>query len=152
MKYLAEFVKGYVIGLVLMICVLTCCKAKADDEAVWLTTGEWSRHNNEDAHHYRQNNTGFGLQADLDEDRSLIAGWYNNSIHRETVYMGITWTPLHVGNAKLGLAGGMATGYDKFVPAVPIGSIYGSYEYERLGVNLFWLPSIVIAAQLKIRM
>lgn len=66
--------------------------------------------------------------------------------------MGITWTPLHVWNTKFGLAGAMATGYDKFLPAVPIGSLYGSYEYDKVGVNLFWLPSVVIAAQLKIRM
>lgn len=134
--------------------------AFADDETIWLTTGEWSRHNHNVncpyagvpcQEKYRQNNTGVGFQYDLDKDRSLVAGWYNNSVHRETVYMGMTYAPLHLGRAKFGVMGAMVTGYTEFIPAVPIASIYGSYEYERFGLNVFWLPSVVIAVQLKVK-
>jgi hypothetical protein len=136
-----------VIGIVLAT-VLTV-DARADTESVWLTSGEWSRHTNEDVHKYRQNNNGVGVQADLNADSSIMMGWYNNSIHRETVYMGITYTPWHIGGAKFGGVYAMVTGYAKFVPAIPIASLYGSYEYERVGVNVYWLPSVVVAVQLK---
>lgn len=134
--------------------------APADEESLWLTTGEWSRHDhNVDCPYtgvscrekYRQNNTGVGIEYDLNADSSFVAGWYNNSIHRESVYMGMTYAPLHIGNTKLGVMGAMATGYAEMFPAVPIASIYGSYEYNRVGLNVYWLPSVVVAVQLKFK-
>jgi hypothetical protein len=142
----------YMLLAIAFICFLLYHpNASADTESVWLTSGEWSRHTNQDVHKYRQNNTGVGLQADLSGDTSLMLGWYNNSIHRETVYMGITYTPWHVGGAKFGGVYAMVTGYAKFVPAIPIASLYGSYEYDRVGVNVYWLPSVVVAVQLKVK-
>lgn len=127
--------------------------ANADDiEGMWLTTGEWSRHNDESKHQYRQNNTGIGVQFDLNSDQSVVAGYYNNSIHRETVYMGMTYTPFHLGDAKFGVVGAMATGYCQYVPAVPIGGAYATYEQGRFGVGFMWLPTVVMAVNLKIRL
>ena len=151
-KILVEFMKAYAIGFVIaLILCFIIENARADDETIWLTTGEWSRHTNEDAHKYRQNNTGIGLQADLNSDTSLVVGWYNNSIYHETVYMGITYTPWHVGGAKFGGMYAMVTGYNRYFPAVPIASLCGSYEYGRAGVNIIWLPSVVVAVQLKVK-
>jgi hypothetical protein len=118
---------------------------------LWLTSGEVSRHVNESKHNYRQNNSGVGLEYDENENLSYVAGWYNNSIHRETIYVGGTYAPIHLGGLKLGAMGAIATGYTQSLPAVPIASLYGSYEYERVGVNLYWLPTVVVAAQLKIK-
>jgi len=149
-----------VLGLFMVFFVM---ESRADEESLWLTTGEWSRHDhNTDCtawttpqcrEKYRQNNTGLGIQFNLDADSSFVAGWYNNSVHRESVYMGMTYAPWHIGGAKFGVMGAMATGYTQygFPPAIPIASLYGSYEYERFGLNMFWLPTVVVAIQLKVK-
>lgn len=133
--------------------------AFADDETLWLTTGEWSRHDHNQycpppegspcRDKYRQNNTGIGLQYDLNPDLSIVAGWYKNSVHTDTVYLGETYAPLHLGNAKFGIMGSIATGY--FYVPVPIASLYASYESDQFGVNVFWLPDVVVGVQLKMK-
>jgi hypothetical protein len=125
--------------------------ARADDEGLWLTSGEWSRHTDESKHNYRQNNTGGGLQYDLSENQSIVTGYYENSVHRGTFYMGATYTPLHFYGFKVGGVFAMATGYAQFVPAVPIGGFYTAYTYQRAGINFMWLPHVVAAVQLKWR-
>lgn len=130
-----------------------------DPVNVWLTTGEWSRHNNNVdcpgpgkscQERYRQNNTGIGLQLDMDRDYTAVAGYYHNSIRNETFYIGGAWTPLHEGRAKFGVVGAMASGY--WYTPIPIGGLYGTYEYERVGINLMWLPSVVMAIQFKVKL
>ena len=142
----------FMIAIILGILFLFCAKdSRADEESVWLTTGEWSRHNEQDKHHYRQNNTGVGIQYDVNSDASALVGYYENSIHRSTFYMGMTYTPWHFGNAKIGVMGAMATGYTEVIPAIPIASLYGTYEHGRFGANFYWLPTVVVAVQLKVR-
>jgi hypothetical protein len=150
-KYSLFWIVAMIYGVLFLVMSSALSPAHADVESVWLTSGEWSRHTDEGIHHYRQNNTGVGLQVDLDADSSLVMGWYNNSVHRETVYLGGTYTPWHFGGAKLGGLYVMATGYDRYVPAVPMVGIFGSYEYEHAGINMMWLPGVVAAVQLKWR-
>lgn len=152
MNKIMSFIKTHAIVLVVaLMAVFIIDNARADDESLWLTTGEWSRHVDQDQHQYRQNNTGIGIQYDIDKDSGVVVGYYENSIHHSTFYMGMTYTPWHFGAAKIGVIGAMATGYDRLFPAVPIASIYGSYEYGRIGMNIFWLPTIVVAVQLKVK-
>lgn len=152
MNKILSFIKTHAIVLVVaMMAVFLIDNSRADDESLWLTTGEWSRHVDQDKHQYRQNNTGIGMQYDWDKDSSVIVGYYENSIHRSTFYMGMTYTPLQFGCAKVGVIGAMATGYMELMPAVPIASLYGSYEYDRVGLNVYWLPTVVVAIQLKVK-
>lgn len=145
------WIVAMVYGLLFLLLGAALSPARADDEGIWLTTGEWSRHTNESEHKYRQNNTGIGIQADLSVDQSVVVGYYNNSIHRDTFYMGTTYTPLHFYGAKFGGVFAMATGYSQLVPAVPIAGLYTSYAYQRAGINFMWLPHVVAAVQLKWR-
>lgn len=136
-------------------------EARADDVVgVWLTTGEWSRHQENTncpwkgspCHdRYRQNNTGIGIQIDLNRDQSVVAGYYHNSIYRETVYAGMTYTPFHLGDAHFGVIGAMATGYYQYLPAVPIGGVYATYEVNGVGIGVMWLPTVVVAINLKVK-
>jgi len=123
-----------------------------DVETLWLTTGEWSSHYEQDNHHYRQNNTGIGIQYYIQPDTSIVVGYYNNSIYHESVYAGMTYTPFNIKAARFGVMGAMVTGYNIHYPMTPIGSIYGEYEYKGVGVNVAWLPYVVIAVQLKVRL
>lgn len=151
-------VSSILAGVMMCLALLFAPTANADAESVWLTTGEWSRHDHNQScpsdgspchDKYRQNNTGVGLQIDFDRDVSSVLGWYNNSIRHESVYLGMTYAPLHVGNAKFGVMGSVATGY--FYVPVPIASVYASYESDQYGVNVFWLPDVVVAIQLKVK-
>lgn len=126
-------------------------ESRADAETLWLTTGEWSTHNNQEAHKYRQNNTGVGIEYKLDSDISMLFGYYNNSIHRESVYLGETYTPNRVGAIRLGIMGAITTGYSRVPPMVPIAGLWASYDYRGVGVSLMWLPTVVAAVQLKVR-
>lgn len=137
--------------LALALCAVAV-PAMADEETVWLTTGMWSRHNAEAQHHYRQNNSGVGFQVDETRNLSVAFGQYQNSLNQPTTYGGITYAPLHIGNGKIGFMTVLATGYTDKVPAVPLLSLYGTYEYKRVGVNVFWLPSVVVAVQLKFKL
>lgn len=153
MSKILSFIKTHAIVLVVaLMAVFLIDNARADDESLWLTTGEWSQHDNQSKHQYRQNNTGIGIQYDVNKDASFVAGWYNNSIHRESVYMGWSYAPLHFGGTKFGVVGALATGYCRYLPATPIGGLYGSYEHDRVGMNILWLPSVVVAIQLKVKL
>ena len=161
--WLDEFITGFVIGVLVTAVLMYCFStpARADEESIWLTTGEWSRHNNNTdcpwvgagCHDkYRQNNTGIGIEYHIDDTINLIGGYYHNSIYRETFYAGATYTPYHFGIVRVGFIGALATGYVDIVPAVPIGALFATAEYERVGLNVFWLPKVVVAASLKWRL
>lgn len=152
MKNAFFLIAAVLFGLGFLILSSALSPAQAEDiESIWLTTGEWSRHTDDDKHHYRQNNTGIGVQFVLNEDQSVVAGYYHNSIHHETVYAGFAYTPLHIGPTKFGVIGAMATGYYQYLPAVPIGGLLASCEYEKVGVNFMWLPQVVVAIQLRFK-
>ncbi len=152
--------KAVLLGLFVLLCTIAITKvAKADEETVWLTTGMWSRHDHNVncpvgqacKERYRQNNTGIGIELPQTEDWSVVAGWYNNSIHRETIYAGATYQPLHIGPTKFGVFGAMATGYADYFPAIPVGGLLGTVEEGKYGLNVMWLPNVVTAVQLKVR-
>lgn len=143
----------------LLISILLIISVNASAGELWLTSGEWSRHTSDTncpwpgatcEPRYRQNNSGIGLQYDIDSDRSLVIGYYHNSIHRETVYAGGTYTPYHVMGFDLGAVGFIATGYNEKFPFVPLAALAATTKYERVGINIVWLPSVVVAVQLKV--
>ena len=147
---------GFVFGTLVGLYLVT--PAKADE--LWLTTGEWSRHVHDTncpwpgaacRPKYRQNNTGIGLEVKQSVDSSVLMGYYHNSVYRETVFGGMTYTPIHYSGVSLGIVGGLATGYTDKFPAVPIGGIFSSLEYKGVGMNIYWLPNVVTAIQFKIR-
>jgi hypothetical protein len=156
-KIALSFVAAIYLGLILILCAQN---AHADEISVWLTTGEWSHHNNgirTDMHgqnpqpRYRENNTGAGIEIVTSEDTTVKVGYYANSIHKQTVYWGGTYTPLRAGPIKIGIVGAMATGYCDYIPATPIAGLIGSVDNGRVGLNVLWMPTVVIAIQLKAR-
>lgn len=60
---------------------------------------------------WNERNYGLGLRYTVSPEWSVQAGAYRNSINRNTVYAIATYTPLNLGPLRVGVFGGLASGY-----------------------------------------
>ena len=110
---------------------------------VWVNIGGFSRHFVR-GKGYNENNLGLGLELRTSDAVSLMAGYYVNSMRRDTQYAAVNWQPWTLGGWRLGAAVGVMNGY----PAVARGGTFfaalpmASYEGARFGVNVGLIPSI----------
>lgn len=123
--------------------------AKADD-GLWITSGMWSRHPNEQHYQYNQHNVGIGL-AYQRGNYNLVAGEYDNSLRHHSNYLGIINQPYSLGPVRIGYLAGFVSGYTKTPAFAPAVAPVLSYEYRKVGINLIVIPSVVTAIQLKIK-
>ena len=129
---------------------------------VWLNPGTFSYHF--DRHKdLREDNTGLGAELTLAESHVLAAGSFINSDRKRSHYGAYLWRPLHWQSAGVKVHGGVAVGgfdgYPRyrnggwFPAALPVLAI----ESERVGVNLYFVPTIAnrlngaVAVQVKLR-
>lgn len=103
---------------------------------------------------YNETNTGLGVEINVNEDLSVLAGGYRNSYEKESYYLGAGYTPIRIGQIRLGAVAGLFTGYVKKVTPVAMGLI--AWEGNKYGLNLLYLPKYrdfdgLVAAQLKVR-
>ena len=130
---------------------------------VWLNPGSFTYHFDRDKN-LREDNTGFGAELKLTEDHVLAAGSFTNSNRQRSDYGAYLWRPLHwqpYDGVKVyaGIALGAFDGYPNykdgnwFAAALPLLAI----EWERVGANIFFVPTIknrldgAIAVQVKLR-
>jgi hypothetical protein len=132
----------------------------ADEKSgeIWVNAGSISHHFNRN-YDFNERNWGLGAEYKFDARRSVFAGTYRNSMWRTTRYAGLSYTPFQIGQARIGMIGGVADGYREmndggFFPMIsPVLSIEG----KRFGMNFIVIPSIVsnvssaLALQVKIR-
>lgn len=144
----AAKVVGFVLGFLIVSSFLYPRLAKADE--LWITSGMWSRHNNEDYYHYKQNNSGIGLSY-KHNDYDFVVGEYDNSIRKHSNYLGMIDTPLKCGQFRFGVFAGAVSGYTRNVKYFPVAAPVMVYEYHGIGVNFIWVPSVVASVQLKIK-
>lgn len=133
---------------------------EAAAESVWLTTGLRSHHEKRDSN-YQENNTGFGGEIEYSRSSSFIAGQYRNSFNRESTYLGYRWQPIHSEHWGLGTSNILITGYASYCndqkQCKPTGTAYLipvptiTYERSLFGVNVYFIPAVVTAIQLKVR-
>jgi hypothetical protein len=109
---------------------------------IWLNAGMYS-------YHYQRNkglndsNPGFGVEYRYSSATSFTVGGFYNSDRRNSHYIGWYWQPLSIGSVRFGAALGGFDGYprmhngDWFLAAIPT----VSYEYQRVGLNLFIIPT-----------
>jgi hypothetical protein len=104
---------------------------------------------------FNERNPGLGIEHGLTENTRAVAGFYKNSIYRESAYVGASWAPLIAGNVRAGVVGGVITGY-RISPApmlVPVLMVEG----KRIGANILFVPPVIkdvpatFALQLKIK-
>jgi hypothetical protein len=126
-------------------------RAEEDQTNVWLLTGMSSYHNNRDAH-YREQNTGFGVEIQTSDTTGIYAGNYMNSLNHHSSYLGYAWQPAELFGARVGFLGVIVTGYTKDGSPVIAPVPMASWEWKNFGINLYIAPGVVTAAQLKVKL
>lgn len=108
---------------------------------LWINPGLISYHFDRDAG-YRDLNNGLGVQSDVSDKLSLMAGNFINSDHARSNFAGMAWQPLSWHAIKIGLAAGILDGYlttnngGKFLAVLP----WITIRNERIGINLTVAP------------
>lgn len=126
----------------------------AAPKAPWLVLTVGSRHHKRG---YNEHNWGLGIEAPMSERTRFLAGYYQNSFDRRTIYAGAGWCAFKapdflISGADLCLGGmaGMFSGYDRkpvFLAAPVI-----SYEYKnKIGLNIGPILPTVVGFQVKAR-
>ena len=109
---------------------------------IWLNPGFYSYHWQRDLG-LNDNNYGFGAEYRFSTVASVTAGEFYNSDRADSKYVGFYYQPVAIGPVRLGAAVGGFDGYPKmknggwFLAAIPV----ASFEYERVGINLSFVPS-----------
>lgn len=136
--------------IVLMFILETHARAET-----WLVGSGVSYHFR-DSDNHNQRNWGIGFEHDLAYRVRLVAGEYENSLYRTSLYSGIAWTPWRASDFYFGITGGIVTGYDTKYAAVPLIVPTVNWERNFLGANLFAAPHVkdapgVIGLQVKFK-
>lgn len=122
--------------------VFTVVDAQPAQE-LWLNPGFYAYHFQKDRH-LRNDAWGFGAEYRYSTASAVTAGMYHNSNWGTSHYVGYYWRPVAVGGVRLGAVLGALNGYPGtrkggWFPAVlPTASV----EYGRVGLNIYYIPSI----------
>lgn len=129
---------------------------------VWLNLGAYSQHFDQ-SKDFRENNNGFGAEVWFANDHALMAGTFINSDRARSHYGAYQWRPLHWRPAGINVGAGITLGVFDGYPSYRSGGWFPAalpvlaVEYERIGVNLFLVPTIAnrldgaVSVQLKLR-
>lgn len=94
---------------------------------------------------YNESNWGIGFEKEFNDRWKLIVGVYDNSLDRQSEYVGFAYTPWKFGNVKLGAVGLAVTGYssknpDRWLPICCGGVVV--YERKTWGLNFPVFPPL----------
>lgn len=141
------------IRLLPLVLALFSSGAMAGSGDVWIASGFVSRHIPAQSG-YQERNQGAGVQYEIDEHRTIVAGEYSNSIYSRTDYLG-AFVHGNYGGFQPGFVMGVMNGYrinngGPFFGLIPT----VGYEYARVGASLVFIPGIfspesVLALQVK---
>ena len=146
MKQAIAFVAGFISCMLLVCAIGWLAAVRADD---FLVATCCSYHFERKG--YNERNYGLGLEHSISRDCRLLAGFYDNSLYRQTVYAGAVYAPLRTGQWHFGAVMGVFTGYAP--QPEPLAAPVLMWEGEHLGVNLLVIPipQGLVGAQLKWR-
>lgn len=126
------------IAVTILLLFILETHARAEE---WWGVANLTSYHIRDADKHNQKNFGLGVEFSTNVPRlSGVAGFYDNSFNRESVYFGVAWTPLPLGDFHFGLVAGGITGYEK--TAVPIVLPTMAWEHKRFGANLTFAPHV----------
>jgi len=136
---------------------ISLLKPEARNE-LWLNAGMYSYHYDK-SQSLNNNNIGLGAEYRFSSVASVTVGGFKNSDSTHSNYAGIYWQPISIGPINLGLVGGGFNGYSStnnggWFPAIfPAATV----EWERIGANIFFIPTVgdrvhgAISIQLKLK-
>lgn len=134
--------KGLLLFLVFIS--LGCGAVQAGTNSMAVTVPIFTKHFPHSGSDLNEQNRGFGLEYALRKNITLTTGLFNNSLRKDTFYLGVQYTPyrvlgLHTG-ATIGLD--LSGGYNSVNPLKPlIGSVHFATGKEfPVGFNIDILP------------
>ncbi len=133
-----------VLLLFVMFISVGCGAVQAAEKSMAVTVPVFTRHFPDADPDLNERNHGLGLEYMLQKDVALTAGFFNNSFKKDTVYVGVVYTPFRVAGLHTGLVLGLdvSGGYDSVNPFHPvIGALRFSTGGESpVGFNVDILP------------
>lgn len=140
--------------LIIAICLLLATSFAFADTWISATTVSYHLDRNRN---FNEVNPGLGVEYGITENAKAIAGFYKNSIYKESAYAGAAWTPISIAKGlRIGVVGGIITGY-RLSPApmlIPVAMLEGG----RFGINVLFVPHVIkdapatFALQVKIKL
>jgi hypothetical protein len=126
-----------------IVLALTAVTAQADNTEVWGAAMVRAYHSDR-TKGYNENTLGLGFELrPEDANFRVVAGFYNNSYNRNSVYAGVTWLPIQVGDLKIGAMAGIISGYPRYdYHFGPVGAAVVAYESGRYGANVMIVPPV----------
>lgn len=141
-----QIVIDVAIWIALAVAALYATKPHAADLFVTLPGASYHADRSQ---HWNEFNPGIGVERD-----GWVSGYYRNSYHRNTWYVGHVWRPLELGNyVRAGVIVSAATGYRWPVVAMPTVNV-GTRD---VSVDIVAAPAAgkttsgFVAAQLRVR-
>lgn len=114
----------------------------------WLVVTFASRHANH-SRGYNEHNYGLGYEQEYTESVRFLGGFYRNSYRRESLYVGLNYSPYRVQREWfLGATVFIVTGYENRPVPVVFPSVM--YETEKFGINIGPILPTVVGFQFKI--
>jgi len=129
-----HFILGYLACLATIVAVGIFARAVAQTYLVFPMASYHTERKG-----YNQINPGLGIERRLDERWSIGAGYYRNSVRKDSLYAGAHYMPWRVGEIRIGTALGVATGYGGLLPMVAPAAVW---DGPKLGVAVLVTPPV----------
>ncbi len=133
-----------VLLLLVIFISLQCCVVQAAENSMAVSVPVFTRHFPHSSPDLNEHNRGFGLEYTLRKDVAVTTGLFNNSLRKDTFYVGVQYTPYRVLGLHTGVVVGLDLngGYNSVNPFKPvIGALHFTTGNESpIGFNIDVLP------------
>ncbi len=130
--------------LLVLFVFFTCVTVQAAENSMSVTIPVFTKHFPSLNSDLNEHNHGFGLEYILRKDVAVTAGSFNNSLRKDTSYVGVIYTPFRVVGLHTGIVLGLdlSGGYNSVNPVKPIiGALHFTTGNESpVGFNIDVLP------------
>jgi hypothetical protein len=130
--------------LLVLFVFFTCVTVQAAESSMAVTIPVFTKHFPRSNSDLNEHNRGFGLEYILRQDVAVTAGSFNNSLRKDTSYIGVIYTPFRVVGLHTGVVIGLdlSGGYNSVNPVKPIiGALHFTTGNESsMGFNIDVLP------------
>ena len=120
--------------LVVLACIPMLANAQCEIQVHLVSVHASNESFNNDTH-------GVGALCNVTDNTQAAIGTYQNSINRRSNYAAIVWQPLNVGPIKLGVIGGVVSGYQNYL--IPLAGAVASMKVTKgASVHLLVIPEV----------
>jgi len=133
-----------VLLLLVIFISLSCGVVQATENSMAITVPVFTRHFPTSSSDMNEHNHGLGLEYIVRKDVAVTTGFFNNTLQKDTFYVGVAYTPLRVVGLHTGVVIGLdlSGGYNSINPCKPvIGALrFTTGNESPIGFNIDVLP------------